>query len=60
MTGLVTAVSPGETLVMAEISDSGVSASCSVHVENDNHDEDKDLDIEVSDVKAPGLDNENW
>ena len=60
VTGLVTAVSPGETLVMAEISDSGVSASCSVHVENDNHDEDKDLDIEVSDVKAPGLDNENW
>lgn len=60
MVGLVTALSPGETLVMAEITDSGISASCVVHVENDNHDEDKELDIEVSDVKAPGLDNENW
>lgn len=59
-TGLVMALSPGETLVMAEISDSGVSASCAVHVGSDNHDEDKDLNIEASGVKAPGLDNENW
>lgn len=58
--GLVTAVSPGEALIMAEVADNNASASCSVHVENNNHDEDKDLDMEVSDVKAPGLDNENW
>lgn len=59
-TGLVTAVSPGETLIVAKVTDNSASASCFVHVENDNHDEDKDLDIEMSDVKAPGLDNENW
>lgn len=58
--GLVTAVSPGETLIVAEVSDNSASASCSVHIENNNHDEDKDLDMDVSDVKAPGLDNENW
>lgn len=59
-TGLVTAVSPGETLIVAKVADNSASASCFVHVENDNHDEDKDLDIEMSDVKTPGLDNENW
>lgn len=60
MTGLVTAVSPGETLIVAEVSDNSASASCSVHVENDNHNEDKDSNIDASDVEAPGLDNENW
>ena len=59
-TGLVTAVSPGETLIVAKVADNSASASCFVHVESDNHDEDKDLDIEMSDVKTPGLDNENW
>lgn len=59
-TGLVTAVSSGETLIVAKVADNSASASCFVHVENDNHDEDRDLDIEMSDVKAPGLDNENW
>lgn len=58
-TGLVTAVSPGETLIVAKVADNSASASCFVHVENDNHDEDKDLDIEMSDVKAPGLEYEN-